>query len=144
MNKNTKKTLLSVVVGVLVFTGLYFGFKTINKPKVTVGDKSITITITDHDEEAIYSEKLGTDVEILGQLLNEINEDKEIFIFEGSTDSEFGRFISEITLLELAEGEFWVYDSDNNAECNAAEFCPGVDMLAIQDGDAFSFNVLQP
>ena len=144
MNKNMKKTLLSVVVGVLVFTGLYFGFKTINKPKVTVGDKSITITITNHDEEAIYSEELGTDVEILGQLLDEINKDKEIFIFEGTADSEFGRFISEITLLELAEGEFWVYGSENNEECNAAEFCPGVDMLAIQDGDEFSFNVLQP
>ena len=145
MNKNTRKTLLSVIVAVLVFAGLYFGVKAITKPKVTVGDKAINIVITDGESEQIYEKSFNTDTELLGELLDEVNTEEEgLFIFDGAKDSEFGRFISEIKLLELNEGEFWVYDSDNNTVCETEGFCPGVDMLAIEDGNNFSFNVLLP
>lgn len=148
MNKNTnmKKTLISVVAAVLVFAGLYWGVTQINKPKVTVGEKTITIVITDQKAEEVYSETFNSDSELLGELLDEVNELEEeaLFVFDGSKDSEFGRFITAISLLQLEDGQFWVYDSDNNEVCAAEAFCPGVDMLAIEDGDNFSFNVLLP
>ncbi len=141
-----KRKLISIVVAGVIFAGLYLGLTQINKPKVIVGEKAITIVITDQKSEEVYSETFNSDTEILGELLDEVNEleDEELFVFDGSKDSEFGRFISAISLLELEDGQFWVYDSDNNKVCAAEAFCPGVDMLAIEDGDNFSFNVLLP
>lgn len=145
MNKQTKKTVISVIVAVLVFTGLYFGVKALNKPKVTVGDKEINIVIKNQEEEVVFEEKVNSDTELLGELLDEVNEVEDaLFIFDGTKDSEFGRFIEAIKLVELNEGEFWVYESDNNTVCAEEAFCPGVDMLAIEDGDNFNFNVLLP
>lgn len=145
MNKNTQKTLISVVIAVLVFTGLYFGVKALTQPKVVVGEKAIKIVITDQESKEVYEEIFNSDTELLGELLDEVNAEEEaLFVFDGSKDSEFGRFIQEIKLVELNEGEFWIYDSDNNKVCETEGFCPGVDMLAIEDGDNFSFNVLLP
>ena len=63
MNKQTKKTVISVIVAVLVFTGLYFGVKALNKPKVTVGDKEINIVIKNQEEEVVFEEKVNSDTE---------------------------------------------------------------------------------
>lgn len=145
MNKNMKKTLLQVLVAVLIFTGLYFGVKALNKPKVVVGEKAINIVITDRESNVIYTETFNTDTELLGELLDEVNEENsDLFEFDGSKDDEFGRFITDIKLLELNNGEFWLYESDNNTACKEEAFCPGIDMLAIEDGDNFSFNLLLP
>lgn len=146
MFKDSKKTIISIVVAAAVFLGLYFGVKNLNEAKTVEGEKTINIVIMDKNDQEIYNESIATDTLILGDLIDEVNEneDEDLFIFDGEKDSEFGRFISEITLIELDEGEFWVYESDNNKVCLSEAFCPGVDMLAIEDGDNFSFNITKP
>lgn len=142
MNKNMRKTLLQVLAAVVVFVALYFGIKAINQPKVTVGDKAIKIVIVDKDDKIVFDETFNTDTELLGELLDEANETNEnLFEFSGSKTDEFGRMIIDTSVVETADGEFWVYDSDNNTVCEAEGFCPGIDSLAIEDGNNFSFNI---
>lgn len=144
MNKNIKKTLLQLLAAVVVFAALFFGIKAITQPKVTEGDKTIKIVILDKDKESAYDETFDTDTELLGDLIDEINEseDEALFELEGSKDDEFGRMITDTKVVETEEGEFWVYDSDNNTICEEEGFCPGIDALAIEDGNNFSFNIL--
>ncbi len=145
MNKNTRKTMLSVLAAVVIFAALYLGVKTLNKPKVVVGEKAINIVVLDKDSEKAFDETFNTDAELLGELLDEINADKDdMFEMTGSKDDEFGRYITGISVVDIETGEFWVYDSDNNKVCEAEGFCSGIDMLAIEDGNNFSFNVLLP
>ena len=145
MNKDTKKTRISILIAVLVFGVLYLGVKTLNKPKVTVGDKAVKIVILDKESKKAVDETFNTDAELLGELLDEINSQNDVkFEIDGSKDDEFGRFITAISIVDIETGEFWVYDSDNNVQCETEGFCPGIDMLAIEDGNNFSFNVLKP
>lgn len=144
MDKNFSKTIKQVLIAALIFLSLYFGFKQFNKPKVVVGDKEITIIILDKEDNKVFDEKINTDAELLGDLIDEINNDKEIFKLAGSKSDEFGRFVESITLVEMADGEFWVYDSSNNTVCKAEGFCPGIDLLAIENNNDFTFNILVP
>lgn len=149
MHKNTRKTLVTTILVIgLLLAGL-FVVKNLNKPNTVVGNKVIEITILDQDEEVAYSEKLRTDAELLGDVLEEMNSNDQFtdggkIVLEGEKDSEFGRFISEITLVPINADEFWVYESENNKVCQTEAFCPGVDFLAIEDQDEFIFKVLKP
>ena len=143
MNKNTKKTLLAVLIAGVVFVGLYFGFNAFNKPNVTEGKKEIKIVILDKDKDIAFEESFNTDAQLLGDLLDEVNkEEEDLFELGGSKEDEFGRMIIDTKVVETEEGEFWVYDSDNNRVCQEEGFCPGIDTLAIEDADNFSFNIL--
>lgn len=140
MNKN-RKTVVSSILIIAVLVSMYFVVKNINKPTVTEGDKAIQIIVLDKMNEEVYNETLNTDTLLLGELLDEINKTKETFVFD---DSEYGRFITEIKVLKLEAGEFWLFDSENNKVCKAEEFCPGIDNLAIEDKDIFTFTILAP
>lgn len=143
MNRNTKKTLLQVLAAVVVFAALFFGIRAITQPTVTAGEKAIKIVILDKDNEAAFEETFNTDTQLLGELIDEVNESEEdLFELDGSKDDEFGRMILDTKVVETAEGEFWVFDSDNNTICEEEGFCPGIDSLAIEDGNNFSFNIL--
>lgn len=141
MNKNTRKTLLQVLAAVVIFAGLYFGIKAINQPKVTAGDKAIKIVVVDKEDGVAFEKTFNTDTELLGELLDEVNIDEDdMFVLAGSKDDEFGRFLEAIKLVEIEEGEWWGINSDNNTVCEAEGFCPGIDSLAMEDGNNFSFN----
>ena len=143
--KISKKQILAIVAAAVVFVGLYFGVKELSKPEVVLGEKVIEIIIKDQESEVVFEESFDTDAGLLGELIDEINLTKEdLFILQGTVDSEFGRFIEAIKIVELKEGEFWVYESAHSLICQAEGFCPGIDALPIQDGDDFLFKVLVP
>ena len=142
MNKNNKKTVLLTVITLLLLIGGYFAFRSLNQPQVVLGDKNIEIVIFDKEENEVYKELINTDAKLLGEVIDQINADKEIFILEGSKDDEFGRFITQVTLVESLEGEFWIFDSENNKVCNSEAYCPGIDALALEDKDSFKFSIL--
>lgn len=145
MNKNKNKILVSLLVLVLFFTGFLF-LK--NRQIVTLkeGEKQIEIIVVDEEDKVISKESYITEKDLLGDLLDEINEknSQEIFIFDGLKSSEFGRFITDISYIEKLATDFWVYDSENNEVCLKEAFCPGVDLLAIGHEDSFKFNLLKP
>lgn len=142
MNKSRRKTILVSVITLLLLIGGYFTFKSLNQPQVVLGSKNIEIVILDKNKEKIYDKTINTDGKLLGEVIDQINADDEIFKLEGSKKDQFGRFISKITLVESNEGEFWVYDSENNKACKTEAFCPGIDLLAIEDKDVFVFSIL--
>lgn len=140
---NNKAIFVSIFVISFLLTAFFLVSK-INKPNVELGDKNIKIVIIDNTEKVIYDETLDTDTEILGDLIDEINETKETFTLEGTKDSEFGRYVSNIVGTELGSNEFWVFESENNEVCVAETMCPGIDALAIKNNDEFKFFVLKP
>ncbi len=149
MKNNNRKTLVSSIVLIALLIATFYLVKEVNKPKVVVGNKGIEITIVDRESKTVYEEEFRTDAGLLGEVLDELNTDADFaqlgqIVLEGDKDSEFGRFISEITFAPIEEGEFWVYESENNKVCLAEAFCPGVDQLAIEDKDEFTFIVLKP
>lgn len=140
---NNKAIFVSIFVISFLLTAFFLVSK-MNKPNVELGDKNIKIVIVDNTEKVIYDETLDTDTEILGDLIDEINETKETFTLEGTKDSEFGRYVSNIVGTELGSNEFWVFESENNEVCVAETMCPGIDALAIKNNDEFKFFVLKP
>lgn len=139
------RQIIATVIAALVFSGAYLGLIKMTTPELTVGEKKINIVVTDRETKEVFNEDLDTDAELLGELIDEMNtEELILFILEGQADSEFGRFITDIGDVELEEGDFWVYDSENSQVCKDEGFCPGIDQLAIQDGDDFTFEVLLP
>lgn len=140
---NNKAIFVSIFVISFLLTAFFLVSK-MNKPNVELGDKNIKIVIIDNTEKVIYDETLDTDTEILGDLIDEINETKETFTLEGTKDSEFGRYVSNIVGTELGSNEFWVFESENNEVCVAETMCPGIDALAIKNNDEFKFFVLKP
>lgn len=142
--KNRKKLILQVIAALLFFSGLYFGVKSLTQPKTVEGDKKINIVILNKESSPVFEESFNTDALLLGDLMDEINDENDaIFIFTGDKSDEFGRFLTTITLVDIEEGDFWLYESDNNVVCKEEGFCPGVDMLAIEDGDNFTFNIFE-
>lgn len=144
MQKSSKKTIMISIILIVGLITTYFVVSNLNKPKTVVGDKNINIVIVDSKEEVIYDETINTNSEILGDLLDEVNSDKETFVLDGEKESEFGRFVSAIKDVQLESNEFWVYESDNNTVCIEEVMCPGIDFLAIEDLNNFKFFVLKP
>lgn len=144
MNKNSRKTILTSLVVLLLLVGGYFTFKNYNQPQVVLGDKNVEIIVVDRDKKPVYEKIINTDANLLGEVIDQINADEKLFELEGEKDSEFGRFITKVNLVESIEGEFWVFDSENNKVCQTEAFCPGIDSLAIEDEDSFTFFLLEP
>ena len=139
-NNNFKRVLIATIL----FVAVYLGVKTLNKPQTIVGEKAIQIVVVDKDDETVIDKVFNTDGELLGDLIDEINELEETFVLSGNKDDEYGRFILEILNAEKDDNDFWVYDSENNTVCASEGFCPGVDLLAIANEDIFTFTVLKP
>ena len=41
---------------------------------------------------------------------------------------------------DFNKGPWWLYESENNASCQAAGMCDAVNVLEIEDGDSFTFK----
>lgn len=143
MDRNMKKSILIRVVLVLALVGAYLFVSNLNKPSGNQGNKTVTLEIFNIDEENVFKEELKTNAETLGELIDELNENKAKFNLSGDKDSEFGRYIESIEDVDNGSG-FWVYESENNKICLAEAFCPGIDALVIDDKDQFNFIITKP
>jgi hypothetical protein len=56
---------------------------------------------------------------------------------------EYGSLITSIAGVaqDSANGPWWVYESDNNAQCVEAGYCDAASSLKVSDGDNFTFNL---
>ncbi len=134
--KNNKVIIL--LVSLVLLGGLWFGFKAMS-PEKEDGVKEIHILIEDSvNNEVLYDKVVKTDVETLGQLLDE--REDIVVVFDDS------RFITGMMGKEAnwdKDKTWWAIISDNNKDCKAAGFCSGVDMQNIYDGDNFTFKLGQ-
>lgn len=105
--------------------------------------KKIHITIMNEDVK-LYDKSISTQASTLGELLEEMKENKEILL--ESETSVYGIFITgmgvdEIYSQDPAGGKYWTYDSPNNAQCVKNSFCDAADILVIEDQDEFVFTL---
>lgn len=143
MDKKMKKSIFIRVIIVLALVGAYLLVSNLNKPVGDDTSKTVILEIFNLDEESTYNEAIKTNAETLGELIDEVNEQKLKFNLSGDKDSEFGRYIETIEDVENKSG-FWVYESENNKMCLAEAFCPGIDALVIEDKDKFEFTITKP
>lgn len=140
-NNQTLKKIALILCSFLIFTRGYYAIKSSTAPATTQEVKQIEITVQFH-ETTLYNEKISTEAETLGDLLTELVENDMLDIeFEGSATDAFGRYITSLDGIGESEG-FWVYDSKNNETCINAEFCPGIDLTPLADGDSFTFSLI--
>lgn len=127
----------------LVLVFLIFGISFYNRSKGNEDSKTITIQIV-VDNETIYQESVQTEAALLSDCLKEMKANKTIVLeYEDSTYGMYITGMGKDTLVyqDAAAGKYWVYDSENNKQCNASEYCDALDSLAIEDGDCFVFTL---
>jgi hypothetical protein len=84
------------------------------------------------------SVKVSGTVETLEDFL-EVQDQFEVVMEVG----EYGSLITSLAgaAQDSANGPWWVYESDNNAQCLEAGYCDAASSLKITDGDNFTFNL---
>jgi len=137
--KKTKSIILALLCLLVVMAGIYF------YPKLTQneGVKKIGIVII-VEGEVIYEKEVRTDTVNLKELLLELAEKHEIVLkYENSTYGMFitGMGVNTLYEVDASKGVYWVYTSENNKQCVAADYCDGADFLNIADGDRFEFSL---
>ncbi len=139
-----KKTIMKVVAVLVVCVALVFAVRSFTKKDVEEGEKTITISIYDGDEEIGTIEEV-TDGEYLSEVLLEMVDEEDIVLeYE---DSDYGMFITGLGIDELIEqdessSKYWTYTSENNRSCVDAGYCTGASELPVYDGDEFVFTLI--
>lgn len=131
-----KNKIVILLAAVLVFAGVWFGFKAFT-PEKEDGVKDVHIIIEDSiNGKVLYDQVVKTEVTTLGELLDE-REDIEV-VFDSS------RFITGMMGANAnweEDKSWWGILSDNNKDCKANGFCSGVDAQNVYDGDNFTFKL---
>ncbi len=138
-----KKNAVRIGIAFLVLVLGLGAYKVYNDRLRDQGSKSIQIIIHDESEKLFFDKVVRTDAETLGDLLDEMIEDKKFaMVFEGNKTDVYGRYITQINDVKAdAAGPWWVYASTNNTECVAAGYCAGIDVNPIHDKDVFTFSL---
>lgn len=141
-----KKT-LKVITPLVVLLVLYLGVKTLTKPKVEQGQKSLQVVVYVRQEDDSLDkiktvDHKTTQATTLGEVLDELDENMLKVETLGSKTDEYGRMLvglDEIKTEDMAKGPWWMLYSETNEDCLAAGFCSGIDSQSIQNDDVFEF-----
>lgn len=143
--KNLNKKILAIILVLVVAIGGIFVVQSL-LPQTVQGAKKISITLVNEMEDpattVFENKEYQTDAETLGAFLDEVKDELKIEI--GCETSEYGRCLESIASLNgdlsSATGPWILYESENNESCSSAGYCPGIDDLAIANGDTFNFK----
>lgn len=127
----------------LVLICLIGGIFAYNRSKGNDESKEITIQIV-VDNQMIADETVKTNAGLLFDCLKEMNENKDIVVeYENGAYGAFITGMGKDTLIQqdASAGKYWVYDSENNKQCKASEYCDAMESLVIEDGDIFVFTL---
>lgn len=135
MKKKIGWALAAVVVIVCVVIGSQYLV-----PKAHEGKKEIEIQVMDMTkEQEVLKKTFYTDAKTLTEFLEETKE-LDVDIEQG----EYGSLLHEICGLkqDMDQGPWLVFESENNTVCKEAGMCPAMDEVVIEDGDAFTFELI--
>lgn len=122
-----KKLLIIPAIIIVVLVAIFF----IAKPGTNAGNKDITITVVDNEDNSIEYE-VSTDAEYLRQAM----EEAEGLSFSGD-ESDFGLMVLEVNGVTAdfnVDGSYWAFYVNG-------EYCEyGVDSQPVADGDEFSIE----
>lgn len=133
------KKIMIAVIAVLCICGGVIVLNNTMQGTVQTGAKEITLIVMDpeHDGKELTKEVIHTDAQYLNEVLAESNLEVKV------EASEFGDYITSIKGFEQNESQGWVYESENNEMCKAAEFCPSISVNAVADQDVFVFELIK-
>lgn len=126
--------LLKVIMITIGIIGLFLGYKIIdlNASKGNNFDKCITLTITINED--ISNSEYCTNVEFLGELVDEYHEDFYP-VFTGNKSNPFGRLLVEINGYTLEGNEFFfIYVNEEYGRY-------GIDQQPIEDGITYELRL---
>ena len=134
MKKKVVKVLVALVLGITAF----FAVKTLTKPEVTLGNKSVEIIVLDLEKNTIFDQTIQTDAGLLGELIDEINENGSLKF--SIDDNAYGRMIMGINdiVSDPVNGPWWMIYSETNPDALAQGYCNGMDTQTIYDSDIFT------
>jgi hypothetical protein len=135
------KKILGIVIAAILLVGGLTAIKLYQDSQLVQGAKAVTIVIKDDQDTVLFDEVVHTDAETLGELLDELAEDKVITLeLAGEKSDSFGRYIvSMFDKMGGTNGPWWLFESETNPTCVSQGFCNGIDKNPIQDQDEFVF-----
>jgi len=136
-----KKKIFGIALAAVLLVGGLFAIKLYQDSQLVQGAKAITIIVKDDQDTVLLDKVVRTDAETLGELLDELAEDKIITIeLAGDQSDVYGRYIvSMFDKMGGTNGPWWLFESDNNTTCVNQGFCNGIDKNPIRDQDVFVF-----
>lgn len=121
---NNKKVLVSLLI-VIIAIGGYFSYNKFLTEKTVKGNKEITVTVINKDENYEKEHIHRTDAEKLGVALDEM----------GIIETDKSRFVTKVDGIdtEMAKQQWW------NIAINGEDAQTGIDDTVIKDGDKIEF-----
>ena len=135
-----KKKLIRIMIALALSFITLLTIKKITAPKTIKGDKIVEIVVLDLDRKTIFDQSFETNSELLGELLDEINQDEYLeFTF---SDSGYGRMIMGINNLisDPIVGPWWIINSNTNPDAINQGYCNGIDTQTIYNNDVFELS----
>jgi hypothetical protein len=135
------KKVLGIVIAAILLVGGLTAIKLYQDSQLVQGAKAVTIIVKDDQDTVLLNKVVHTDAETLGELLDELAEDKVITLeLAGDESDVYGRYIvSMFDKMGGTNGPWWLFESDTNPTCVSQGFCNGIDQNPIQDQDEFVF-----
>jgi hypothetical protein len=136
-----KKKIFGIALAAILLVGGLYAIQLYQDSQLVQGAKAITIIVKDDQDTVLLDKVVRTDAETLGELLDELAEDKIITIeLAGDQSDVYGRYIvSMFDKMGGTNGPWWLFESDTNPTCVSQGFCNGIDMNPILDQDVFVF-----
>lgn len=124
---NNKKVLVSLLI-VIIAIGGYFSYNKFLTEKTVKGNKEITVTVINKDENYEKEHIHRTDAEKLGVALDEMG-------IAETSKGDFGRMVTKVDGIntEMAKQQWW------NIAINGEDAQTGIDDTVIKDGDKIEF-----
>lgn len=127
--KKSKKSLVILAIVLVAAIAVLAVVYALNKPKTTVGSKTITVSVVKAENESKEFE-IHTDAEYLGQALL----DEELIAGE---NGDYGLYITTVdgTVADEASQQWWCITKGGE------DVYTGVDTTPIADGDRFELTL---
>ncbi|MCD7946679.1 MAG: DUF4430 domain-containing protein [Oscillospiraceae bacterium] len=122
------RTILVLAIVLVVVVAVILGVYLHNRPELTAGDKTITLTVI--TDETTNTHQISTDAVYLGAAL------KPGGLVAGE-DSQYGLYVKTVDGITVDEAkmQWWCLTK------GGAEVYTGVDETPIEDGDTFEFTL---
>lgn len=133
------KKIIMLLVSIMLITGCS------SKPNEVVSeivDTSVSLLIIDKTEDKVLFDDVvsveGSEL-VLADLLD-LCADKLMYEKDKGTYGTQVVGLMGVNTSDWNVGPWWMYESENNADCVALGYCMGVDEVKISDGDIFTFT----
>lgn len=129
MSKQTKRTIIAVVIAVVLVAAALVCWKLFSPSGTSEGAKTVTVEVT-HADASQKTLELHTDAEYLWDAMYESG-------YIDGTDSQYGKWVTAVDgeTADEANGQYWMFTKGGEWVTTSCDTTP------VSDGDVFEFFI---